>query len=467
MADFNVFETAISALNANAKALSVASQNIANANTPGYSRQRVVIQSNESQIVGGIEIGRGASVTSVERVVDNFAELRLRDTSSTQSESKVTSDSIAQAGTLFNELSSDGLSTYLSNFFSSFQDVANDPQASGARQDLLSKASIMVDRFHSLSQGLKDIRTSLDTQIKDNVDKINTLAQDIYKLNQKINDAPDALTLKDERNAKVQELSGLTDVSTVENGSGTFQVYIANGMLLVNDTGTATLSTLPNAGNAGLSDINFTPSPGAASTNISSRFQTGAIKGLMDVRDTNIPAYQSNLDELAYRLSGAVNTLHTTGYDLDGNHNQRFFTNLASSTDAAASIALDPVVDGHPRAIAASGSSGGVPGGNDMALQLSALSSSNVAFGSGSTTFGAFYGNLLAQVGSDGKSAQSNAQFSDDVFQQAQAQRDQISGVSMDEEQTNLLKYQAAFQAASRLVSIASTLFDTLINLGK
>ncbi len=467
MANFNIFETAVSALNANSKALSVSAQNIANANTPGYSRQRVVIQANQAQVIGGLEFGRGASVTNVERVFNNFAELRLRDTASMQSESRLSSESLSQVSTLFNELNNEGLSSYLTNLFNSFQDIANDPQASGPRQDALSKAAILIDRFHSLSQGLKDVRSSIDDQIGDRIDKINTLASEIYELNQRIDQSQDALTLKDQRNQKLKELSELTDVSTVENESGLFQVYIANGMLLVSESGTATLSTLPDGANAGLVDILYTPQSGAASTDISSRFQKGALKGLLDVRDTTIPGYQSDLDELAYRLSGAVNTLHLTGYDLDGNTNQRFFTNLATSTDAAASISLDPVVDGFPRAIAASGVAGSVPGANDLALQLAALKSSSVAFTAGSTTFGAFYGNLIAQVGSDNRSAQASSQFADDIYLQAYSQREQISGVSMDEEQANLIKYQAAFQAASRLVSIANNLLDTLVNLGK
>ncbi len=134
---------------------------------------------------------------------------------------------------------------------------------------------------------------------------------------------------------------------------------------------------------------------------------------------------------------------------------------------AASLISLDSAVDDTPNAIAASGSSSDLPGGNSVAVQLASLQASLVSFSSGDTTFAGFYGNILATIGSDSRSYKNRAEFANEVSRQAETQREQISGVSLEEEQLNLIKYQSAFQAASRLVNVASEILQRLVELGQ
>ncbi|EKD42164.1 MAG: hypothetical protein ACD_73C00294G0002 [uncultured bacterium] len=137
-----------------------------------------------------------------------------------------------------------------------------------------------------------------------------------------------------------------------------------------------------------------------------------------------------------------------------------------ASSHAASLISLDSAVDGTPDSIAASDSSADLPGGNAIAISLAGLQSDLLSFSSGTTTFAGFYGDLLANIGSDSRSAQNKSEFAQSVFQQAELQRERISGVSLEEEQLNLIKYQTAFQAASRLVSVAADILKTLVELG-
>ncbi len=465
--NFTIFESAVSALGANSQALSVASQNIANVNTPGYSRERILLRSAQSQVIGGIELGRGVEVRDVQRIYDQFTELNLMNAGSSSQEQDVVAQSLKQVETLFNEVGTEGLSSFVTNFLNSFQDLAGDPESITVRQNVLNKAGIVIDRFNTLSQGLKDIRESIDGQIKDRVNKINSIAEELYELNGKIiSSSGSALTLRDQRNVKLRELAELTDVTAIDNSDGNFQVYIAGGMLLVNNKGLATLSTSVDNNNSGLSRIYFQVGSGQAA-DITDQFSTGAIKGFLGVRDTTVPGYQTTLNEFAYELATEVNSLHQVGFDLNGNTGNRFFTNLTSATDAAAIIDFDGAVLNSPNAIAASDTLASIPGGNANALSIASLQSAAITFTTSTTTFTSFYGDYLAEVGSDSANARNLAEFSKNILNQAEVQREQVSGVSLDEEQVNLIRYQAAFQAASKLVSVANNLLDLLVRLGE
>lgn len=599
--NFTIFESAISALGLNSQAISVAANNIANVNTPGYSRQTVNVESRGAAIVGGVELGFGAQLSSVSSVVDRFTEVRLREAESRNGYSESQSEVLFQLEQEFNELNGNGLSDSITNFLNSFQELSTDPESRTARLNVLNQAGIVTDKFNSLSNRLTDAREQIDASITSTVDRINILTSEIADLNTQIKNFADggALSLRDQRTQKVRELSQYTDVSAIETSDGTFQVYAANGRQLVNGAYTGTLSTQVNTNNDNLLDIYFqlgseTPS------NITSSLSNGKLAGLINVRDNTISGYQDQLDEMAYEMATEVNLIHRSGYNLEGNTLIEFFdedvlsseeavgtslatelrdsngahlgiqvgdvisisgdvggsaigalsltvtasttlddiaaftqaalrtiadgdltetaavqadgsiqitsdgsnainnlqltitgkTNFINAFDfpaavagggatgssdtlvvgtidnAASLISLDSAISGFPDRIAASDTAGNVPGGNAVASALGDLLDTPITFTSGNSSFTQFYGNLLGQVGSDSQSRQSEALFNNDVLRQTEIQRERISGVSVEEEQLNLLKFQAAFTAASQLVAIAKDVFDTLANLG-
>jgi len=593
--NFTVFESAVSALSVNSQALSVASQNIANVNTTGYSRQYVVMKSRTPQTTGGHELGRGVEVADIRRVYDNFAEIRLRDAQESKARYEATSGVLKQVESYFNEVGGNGLAKYTSDLFNSFHEVGTDPANTNPRLDLLNKADIMIDRFNDLATKLEQAKTLIDGDIINSVNDINNLAQEIAELNLKVQSSGEGadLTFRDQRNAKINELAQYIDISVVETSDNVLQIYAGDGIQLVNGVNYGQFDTEPNVSNNNHLDLLYVY--GGVESNISTRINGGSLYGLTEVRDTLITNYQNQLDEMAGRIIVEVNDLHSNGYNLTGSNLVEFFDEDALATDTAAGttlltdlkdsngahlrikagdtitvtgtvtgamnstitvasgttltslaaslqaiiraagdntetvtvlgdgslevtaggvavtnlqltitgktafntafdyptpiaiagtgasdtltvtdftgasslIALDSAVDGTPNGIAASGSSDDLPGGNSIAVQLAALQNGLVSFDSGDTTFAGFYGNILATIGSDSRSYANRAEFSAQVSRQAQLQREQISGVSLEEEQLNLIKYQSAFQAASRLISVASEILQRLVELGQ
>ncbi len=590
--NFTIFSSAISALNVNSLGLSIAGQNIANVNTPGYSRQRINIAPAEAQTSGTLEVGRGALVKDVQRIYDNFAEARLADASSENGQADARAEQLNQVQELFNEIGQDGISKFMSDFFNSFNGVAADPTATAPRLDALSKAGTLVQRLHSLSQALKDNRTSIDTAISSRIDKINSIAAEITDINDKINlSGGETLVLRDQRALKVRELSEMMDVKSVETSNGEFQVYFGNGLQLLSGVSRATLSTEANTNDLGHFKVMLTVGSGSA-VDVSDRVTGGSLKGYLTARDTDIPAYEAKLNEVAYELATQVNLLHTSGYDLGGVTARKFFatltsvaastdlaTNLRTSTgtklqiasgdvitiggnlggafsttltvsatttladiatavqtalraaagasgtetaavqgdgtirvtsgataitgltlsipskttfntaftfttpitagggtgssaalgvagsDSAGLIAISSDVDGLPQQIAAASSAATLPAGNSIALQLVAIKDSSINFSTGSTTIGTFYSNLLSRVGTDAGQAARDQSFSSSVLSQSEQQRERISGVSIEEEQLDLARFQAAFQAASKLVAVAAEILKLLVEL--
>jgi len=466
MGIFNVFQTGVSALYSNGQALSVASQNIANVNTPGYSRQEIVFESANAQKIGNIELGLGVSVKQVKRIYDQYAESRVVNAQMQNGEFSSMVQNLQQIESVFNDLSDDGLGESIQSFFSGFQELSVDPSSLALRKDVLEKADTLIDRFHTLDQSLSDAREFIDVDIQEKVDSINQLTSEIVDLNLKIKGATDDsdLVLRDKRTLKIAELAQYIDVTSVESSDGVFQVYAAQGIPLVNGASRGVLQIESDPGNDNLSSITFVVGSGTAE-DITDRISGGALQGLLNVRDTMIPAYKDQLDELAYRISEDVNDLHSTGYGLDGVTSRDFFTSLGSSSNAARLLSFDAAIDDNPSAIATSGTAADLPGGNSIARQIADLVNQDSSFVNGNASYINFYGSFLGQIGSDSSNYQSKANFASTVLNQAQIQREKISGVSLDEEQISLIRFQSAFQASAKMIQSASEMLDQILQL--
>ncbi|MBX7147967.1 flagellar hook-associated protein FlgK [bacterium] len=591
--NFTVFQSAVTALTANSQALSVTSQNISNINTPGYSRQTVSFETRQPQTIGTIELGLGVQIGSILRSVDSFAELRLQEANSDNGYQKSVSENLQALEAIFNEINTAGLSQFMSDFFNAFHEVSSDPESIASRLGVLGKADVLSQHFHTLSEGLDNAKEFIDTSINDSVAAINDLLRQISDLSVSINSTNDeaGLVLKDQRGQKLQELAHYLDISSIETSDGTFQVYTANGIQMVNGSTYATVATAVNIDNENQLDVTIAIGNNSTPVDLTNKISNGYLSGLISVRDDSILSYQRQIDELAFELSRQVNLIHQGGYALDGTTNLDFFddvltnyadTNekltqlrnssgdrldigigdtisiggtvgvtaisgtlnvdkfttlgdlasyvqtrlraagdgtetaviqsdgsilvtagasaitgltfsisgnsafnsvftyptpiaiagtgdsggLVTATGVAESIGVSSDVEGAPAKLAAAGSSSELPGGNSNALDLVALQSSNIDLSTGSTNFTSFYGNLLAQIGSETSSAKHSLEFTDGVLQQAQLDRERTSGVSLEEEQINLVKFQAAFQAASQLINVASKLLEILSNLG-
>jgi flagellar hook-associated protein 1 FlgK len=487
MSTFSSFNIARSALAASQKAMDVTGHNIANANTPGFSRQRLVVASVETtaaQSRFGVSergsAGGGIVAVTVEQVRDAFLDRQYWRENATRSELTARSENLAYIENLFDELSGTGLSNALASFSASVQEVSKNPADPEFRTNLVQNAQILTESFQHYASQLQDKQADLDTSIASQVHKVNDIAATLadyngqiarYELSgQKAND------LRDKRNALLDELSGLVHFTTRETGDGQLQIYIGDtcdsSSLLVDHTASRSLAasaTQPNPLSASGPQLTaVTWSDGTTPDLLH-----GSLKGLFDLRDgatsdqIGLPWLMNQLDQLAAGIAGAFNTQHRAGYTQTSPSEPGgdFF-----SGSTAATLSVDPGILNDLNRIALAGaaipsdSSGspGTAGDNTNALALADLFTSQSISGLGSFSgfLGTFIGSLAIETAQTDKRLEGQKILVESIGQQREA----VSGVSMDEEMTNLLRYEKSYAAAARLVTTLDEMLDVLIN---
>ena len=450
---FGTISIALRAMQAQQGAIAGTSNNIANLNTPGYSRQQPVMVETDPTYTGNVRVGSGVELTGFQSIRDDVLELRLQEEQQQQGQLGSTLDAMNQVQTLF-PADGTGLDQQLSQFFDSLSSLSVNPANVSLRQSVLTAAQNLTNTFQVTTGKLQKQQSDLDTQVSQAVGQVNQLTSQIAELNGKIasvpGDSSEAGTFTDQRNQLVQQLANIIDVTSIRTESS-ISLTTANGVSLVVGNQSYQLATQP--------DSNGRVEVMSGSENMTSQIQSGELAGLIQVRDTSIPGILSDLDTLAYNLATQFNTVHRAGFDLNGQPGTDFFVQPAVSTGAAASLTVN-ITDASQ--IAAS--SDAAAGGNGNLQSLINLQKQPIV---GGNTPIAFYSNLVFRIGSDISNAESEQNASDLISQQLTDQRGAISGVSLDEEASNLLRYQRAFEAAARVVDVISTLTETAVNLGK
>jgi len=443
------------------RAMSVTSQNIANVSTPGYSRQEAVLTETLPENGRPGQIGTGVQVSEIRRSVDSFVEQQLLGSSERIGQFDASQKALSQIQILFNDSNDQGIAAGLNDFFKAWQDVATNPADLTSRTVLLTKADALTKQLNQASSQLSAQRLSLDSQIGSGINDINALASKIADLNAQIKltevSGQQANDLRDQRGRFLNELSGLVDISSIEDGSGQVTVFVGIGQVLVTDHTAFKLTGVPDATNNGLLDVRYDGGTGP-NTDITSSINGGRLKGLIDARDTTAYGLQTSLNTLTSQLVSQVNTQHRLGYGLDGSTTQDFFT-ASGTTAGTISLALTD-----RQKIAASSSATGLPGNNVNALAVANLQTAAVS-GLGNTTFQGYYSAMAGSFGATLQGATRDLQGQEILNDQLLAHRAEISGVSMDEELINLLKYQRAFQAASKLITTSDEMLQTIISL--
>ncbi len=538
MSILGLFDIGKSALFASQTALSVVSNNIANVNTPGYSKQDVVLDIANPVGTSAGYIGAGVTVAGIMRNYDRFIQAQLLGQQQSQSRSSAMDQAWGQVEQLLNEQQGAGLSGPLSDFFNAWNDVATAPESPAARAVLLQKAGALTRSASTIERGIVDTLNNANATITDSARQINALASDIAALNGQISleeagqTTEKAIDLRDQRDSKLTELAKLVDFSTYEDSNGSLTVAV--GMRnLVSGVTTNPMSTAANTN--GNQDVYLD------GINITSNIQGGQLGGLIASRDDIQSSALTGLRKLIASVTQQVNSLHTQGFGLDGSTGNDFFNPLQLSTvnnSAGASIAatvtneaaltldeynitfaggnynvynkqtgalvtsgayisgatislsgMDVVISGavtstdsftvsplatavsnfgvalsDPQKIAASSTAAGIPGDNTMALQISQLADAAVG-DLGNTTFSEYYGALVSTVGAMKQSAADSLTFDNNLLTALQNRRDSVSGVSLDEEAANLIRYQRSYEAGARMIKVADELLQTILNL--
>jgi len=449
----------LSGLQASQAALNVVGHNIANVNTPNYSRQRALLANNDSQSFGTMQFGQGVNLNNILGVRDRFLEMQITQATSRKSGSNARYSTLEGISPAFMETGdASDLNALVQNFFSGFQDVAARPEDSAARTALIGRAQSMVNGIESRWQLLQDQRKQADSIIGTLITEINTITTEIAKLNARIGGEPTPGSdsdARDQRQGLANKLADLVGVQVFEDSKGQMQITLDSGAaVLVSGITAYSLKGTPDPAlpNFYRVDVDL----GSISVNITASVKEGALGANLDLRDTILPGFQQKLDELASRIGTRVNALHNPGFGLDGVNLRDFFTGLpATVAGSAHAIQVNAVLVADPRRIAAANAAGAV-GNNVTARDISKLYDSE--------NFGAAVGSLTTSIGTEAQKYKSRNTSDENLVLALQTQHERVSGVDLDEEATQMMAFQRGYQASARFISVINQLTDQLVN---
>jgi flagellar hook-associated protein 1 FlgK len=442
------------ALEATQGALDATSNNISNANTPGYTREVAQFSENQENETSADVTGGGVTLDGLQSIRDELLNLQIQQQTSAQSSVDAQSTLLRQIQTYFSSSAGEDIASALSTFSSDLSDLSANPTSTATQQSVLSSATDLANSFNTTANGLTSAQSTADSQVTQTVAQINSLTQQIAKLNGQLSPSATAAnnggTIEDQRDELVQQLSQLTGVSVTQTNDGE-TITTGNGTPLVMGGQSFTLQTTAGAGG-------FQQVLDSNGNNITASIQGGQLGGAIEIRDQTIPAMLTQLNTLASQFASAFNSAQAQGYDSNGVKGQDLFSVPTNSADAAAGIS---VAVSDPSSIAIS--SDGSAGSNGNIANLSATFTS--ALPSGETP-AATYANLVFQVGETASDATAQSTAIGLNLTQLTNQQGSISAVSTDEESANLIRFQTAYEAAARIVSTIQQLSSVTLNMG-
>ncbi len=439
------------ALDASEAALNATSNNISNANTPGYTREEALLSENAETFNDGQVTGGGVNIDAIQSVRDELLNLQIAQQTSAQSAANTESASMSQVQTFFSTSGGD-IGTALSSLSSSLAALSGSSSTVADQQGVLSAAQSLAEAFNTTAQGLTGAQSTADSQVTQTVAEINNLTQQIAQLNGEVSQVPasqDGGTVEDQRDQLVQQLSTLTGISVTQGSNGEV-ITTGNGTPLVSGTQSFNLQT--STGTNGFQQV-----MDSNGNNITTAIQGGQLGGAIQVRDQTIPGVLTQLNTLASQFATAFNAAQAKGTDSNGNAGQPFFT-VPTTGGAAAGISV-ALTNASQIAV----SSDGASGSNGNVANLSAALTT--ALPSGETAANA-YSTLVFQVGEAASNASSQSTAIGQSLSQLTNQQGSESAVSIDEETTNLIRYQTAYEAAARIVSTIQQLSTDTLDMG-
>jgi flagellar hook-associated protein 1 len=490
---FYGLEIAKTGLFASQQSINLTGHNIANANTAGYTRQRLAQSSIE--VTSGSErfaavtkgfTGGGVRSDGIEQIRSDFLDRQYRTENGTQQMWSTKSDAMGYIEKLFNETDDSGLSTTINDFFVSLQTLSTNPESPEYRTNVMQNAMKMTDDFQHYASQLADKQSEINDTVKVTVSQINDAAQNIADLNNEIFryeiNGEKANDLRDKRNTLLDTLSGIADISYSEDADGQVSVDLGGKTLVsgqtVHQLQTSATQTNNISGGITLNAVSwadYTEADGSASPLVVS---SGSLKGYLDIRDGNttdnvgIPELMSQLDTLASTIATQFNAIHSAGYTLPDSSNGNtsstgvnFFTVPASGTITAANISVDSAIQSNVDNIAASGveiTSTTLMGNNTNALALANLQNKTDIPTVGSIE--SYLKGFISGIGVTAAHANTMLDNEESLVDNLVNQKTSVSGVSTDEELTNLIKYQHSYSASARVITAIDEALDVIIN---
>ena len=479
-------------------ALNITGHNIANANTQGYTRQVGNLTATTPETTTGfgrnVTVGTGVTLDTITRARDAFVDRQFRWETSKQQYWAAKQDSLTKVEDVLNEPSDNSLSNDLNQFWVAWSNLSKDPQNAGARAVVKERALTLTDSLHAIATQISDRQNDLNSQVNVQIAQINVYANQIKDLNDQIKRAEvsgdNPNDLRDSRDNLVDELSKIVSVRVTETKDPNFtdrqvniyKVEIGNEttppQTLVNDGAVSLIVgvTAQSGIDIGFGENDITTlrwaggAPNGCGGTLNLGQNMGTLQANIEIRDTYLTDLLGKYDKLAEGIVTAVNELHNNGTVTGTVTTSTDFFNSANVT--ASAILLDSSIANDINNIV---TGDGTAGDGSIATKISSLSGGWSSLSSASqatnkaaygTSLGDYYGATVAQLGVDVQQANRMKAGEDILVTNVMNQRESYSGVSLDEEMTNLVKFQKSYSAAARMVTMMDDMLSTLMNMG-
>lgn len=449
MSSFSGLNIALSGLRAQQAAMNITAHNIANADTPGYHRQEVSLAPG-IPVSGGIstvgsntpQIGTGVLIDGITRLQSDYVDGQLRTANQSLGSWSFKNDTLKQVESVLGEPGDLGLSSFIDRFWNAWGDLANSPSSS-SRQAVVEEGKSLANKIQSLYSDLSSVRQETDKDVRDSVSQINTIATEIGHLNEQIRQTSvdSASDLLDRRDLLLDNLSKLVNIN-VDGVQGSELIVNINGKPLVQGTEVTKIVTTP--GPTGFSQPTWEDDDSPVG------ITGGQIAGQIEFRDVNLSGYIDSLNQVASILASRVNELHSTGVTPSGDPAGNFFLEDADASNISVVATSDSVVN-----------STSIGNDNRLANDIWAIQDEKLL---DNMTIGDAYNTIVTRIGSDSREAQSRSDIYQSSVNQLNSQKDSVSGVSIDEEMSNLVKFQQAYNASARVFSVVDEMISLVIN---
>jgi flagellar hook-associated protein 1 FlgK len=466
MADLlSLLSNASTALNAQQNVAAVASNNLANINTVGYSRETANLEAASLNVLGGVVLNGGTTVGSITQTRDRFVEAQLPGAMGSASFSQAQSESLSSVDAL-NTANASGLTSSMSAFWSALQALSQNTSDSSLRTAAVAAASQVARSFNTTTAALSAAQTGLDTQLAGSVTQVNSLANQMASLNQQIRVAsshgqqPNALL--DARQTVQDQLVALTGATPVTDAQGDVSLALPSGDALVSQDGAATLSTFVDTANGGHLGVLMKRTDGTGPVTLPDASVGGQVGGWLSSRDGALATAQTSINKLATDFSTAVNSAHSAAYALDGSTGRALFTSNGTASQTAATLSVNSDIASDPTLLATKGTV--IAGDGDSSGLATILSLQTTALSTGQDASDTL-ATITAKFGSSVSDATDMSTQDAAALNHLTTLRASASGVSSNEELVNMQRAQAAYQAMSKMISITQTMLDALMTI--
>jgi flagellar hook-associated protein 1 FlgK len=459
----SAFAMTTGALEADQAALNVVANNVANANTPGYTEETPTWQENDPITLNGSSSGSGATETGASSMRDRVLTERIDQQQQLASASGTRLTALNSIQALFSVDSGTSTSSAgdigndLTSFFDSFSSLEGNPTSSSLRQEVLSAASTLASDVSGAASSLASQKVALNQEASGVASQVNALTASIAQLNTQIQTTSpdsDAGTLEDQREEDVSQLSqfvGINQITTENNG---LSITTTSGATLVSEGSSNPIET-------GLQDgaTHFL----VGGTDVTAGLTTGGgqLGGYLTVRDIDVPSVTASLDQLAYSVSTQVNSLNNAGTDMDGDSSNAGDIFSAPQQVAGSALSMSVVMT-DPNHIAAAGAGEGT-GGSTNAAAIAALSKASFVNGQ---TPSDYYSSFVSSLGATVTEVSTENTAQNASVTQLQTQNDSLSAVNLNDEASAMTTLERSYQAASQVFSMLNTIIASALNLG-